>query len=309
MTYEEIRKKHISGGTSQSKSQSGTSSSYYAIRTKHGLGDEVDEDYINSYIRDFNSYASSSQKDYDGLNYKTARNYSEKYRKANDDLAYRANNIRSYLQANKDNIDSKTYEELQSYLKESSNALDTAHRTFDKANKFYSQWDTEEDYNSYLKGIEEKENLLKYDTKAAKTEIDSLDSRIASLESNISQMQTDYNNKYGSGNGTQKEYAPMLGNNDPYANTPNNGNPYGSGAYRPPANPTGVVSGTSHEAQEMLDKIGAAQNELATLRKDRSAKNTTYNRATHLQTADKLYNTAINAEDFEKLSQEGAANE
>jgi hypothetical protein len=103
MTYEEIRKKHISGGTSQSKSQSGTSSSYYAIRTKHGLGDEVDEDYINSYIRDFNSYASSSQKDYDGLNYKTARNYSEKYRKANDDLAYRANNIRSYLQANKDN--------------------------------------------------------------------------------------------------------------------------------------------------------------------------------------------------------------
>ncbi len=299
---------------SSSASSVGTSSSpdksfeEWSLEKKYA-SDMVDEDYINQYINDFNTYATSSQNDYKNANYGNIGSFYNRYNESGEDLLQRTNTIKSYLITNKGSIEPDAYKDFTAVLDENIKAISTTKKVYSDANKYYSQWESEKDYNDYLKGVEEREKLLKFDTKAAKTEIDDIDSRIASLESNISQMQTDYNNKYGSGNGTQKEYAPMLGNNDPYANTPNNGNPYGSGAYRPPANPTGVVSGTSHEAQEMLDKIGAAQNELATLRKDRSAKNTTYNRAMHLQTADNLYNTAINSKDFELYSEEGADNE
>lgn len=281
MTYEEIRKKHI-GGASQVKSQSDTSSSYYALRVKHGLNDEVDEEYINSYIRDFNSYANSSQKDYNGLSYKTARNYSQKYREASDDLAHRANNIKGYLQTNKDSIDSKTYGELQSYLKESGNALDTTRRAFDEVNKFYSQWETEDDYNDYLKSIEEKEELLKLDTKTAKAEIDNLDSKIADLESNVKSLKTSQQITNGY-------------NNPAYA---------GAGMYGQPA----INWSVPGETQNLQKQIDVAEKELVKLRDERNKKNVTYNRATHLQTADKLYNTAINATDFEQMSDKGANN-
>ena len=290
---DELYAKYSTKNTSGTSRKSKADELYEKYSTKK---DVVDEKYINKYIDDFNTYVNSVEDDYNNISYSNAKSYSNKYSQSSSNLTSRASAIENYLEANKDSLDADDYKNLSSYIKQSKSALGTTSNAFNTANEFYAQWETEDDYNNYLKGIGERQELLSYDTSAAKRKIAELDSQIASLEKNISDTQSTYNSRYGSP-------TPAYGNNDPYANAPNNG------GYGQNASIVGSPYASPYQADEMSSKLSAAQDELAKLKEERNTLNVTYNRATYLQSADQLTKDALNAEDFEVLSEKGADND
>lgn len=98
----------------------------------------VDNDYINTFLKDSESFISSSQDDYKNINYKTAESIYKAKKDKNSDLKFRANTIKAYLNANRDNIDSSYSEGLMKYLdsfnRESDNISNSYRKAFDSFN-------------------------------------------------------------------------------------------------------------------------------------------------------------------------------
>jgi len=98
----------------------------------------VDSDYINTFLKDSEKFISSSQDDYKNINYKTAESIYKAKKDKNSDLKFRANTIKAYLNANRDNIDSSYSEGLMKYLdsfnRESDNISNSYRKAFDSFN-------------------------------------------------------------------------------------------------------------------------------------------------------------------------------
>jgi hypothetical protein len=96
------------------------SSNYYENRMKE-LGikkdsDEVDDSYIKSFLNDVDKYLKSSQGNYKDMDYSNSRELYESNRETADDLSKRSDIINGWLKKNKDTIDSKTYNNIKSYI-------------------------------------------------------------------------------------------------------------------------------------------------------------------------------------------------
>ena len=128
----------------------------------------VDEEYIDSFIKDANSFFDSAQKDYEGIGWSNASStYDTKYSTYND-LYKRGENIRVWLNGNKRSLDEDTYKSLSDSLSSISSSSKSVIDGFEEYKKYYSQWETEEDYNNAIKAQEDYEALLNYNLDVAK---------------------------------------------------------------------------------------------------------------------------------------------
>ena len=203
--YEDLKKKR-STKTEEEKGQGQTSTSRYQ-RLKENRGERtygVDDSYINTFVQDAKSFMTSSQEDQKGLSWKSAtdKEKTNSRQKTSSDLRSRASTIRAYLNANKSSIDEDTYKELTSYLDNFDSYSGQVFHTFRNAEKYYSQWDSEDDYNSWYAQQKDREQKLSADTGALQKELDDLADyydEVASLEYQIGFM------KHNPGEFTQEE--------------------------------------------------------------------------------------------------------
>lgn len=120
----------------------------------------VDEKYINSFMSDANTFFSSF-KDGNTPHYASATTSLK-------DLETRNDTIQGWLYKNKNRLDEKSYNELSNYIESFNSGLG-------EVKNYYSQWETEDDYNNYLKGIEDYEAKKTYDVNAGKKELEELE--------------------------------------------------------------------------------------------------------------------------------------
>lgn len=140
----------------------------------------VDEDYINSFLDEVNDYVSDVQGSYQNIGYGTASSIYEDTSQKASALREKETSIRAYLNTHSNiSEDSKnsllTY--LDSYKRFSGNVVTNLYRT----KSYYSKWDTEDDYNSYLSQMEEREKLLNYDVSSAQAKKAQLEEKYNSL--------------------------------------------------------------------------------------------------------------------------------
>lgn len=164
----------------QSTTASATSkSSFESVRSKmeskYNPANSVDESYINTFISDANKYLNSTQSDYNRMGVTTGSSVYLTRKKAADDLRKRSFVVRQYLEKNKTSVSSKDYDSLLSYLEDFDRASSQSIYDFYQAEKYYSQWDTEEDYNKYLQEQKEYENLVNFDIDAGEKEVKGLE--------------------------------------------------------------------------------------------------------------------------------------
>ena len=121
----------------------------------------VDDDYINTFLKDSQEYINSQSyntnsysggiKSYDDFANSDIRN----------DLSTRANNIRAYLNANKNQMDSQEYNDVMSYLDNYKKHEQNQLNSLAYARNYYSQWASEADFLAYTKNNDKK---LKYES-------------------------------------------------------------------------------------------------------------------------------------------------
>ena len=142
--------------------------------SKNKAVERIDQDYINTFIKDANSYFGSAEEDYKNVGYKNASLSYITRRSTWDDLDVRASNIGRWLEQNKDRIDEKTYTSLSDTLSSFKDGASSVLTGFRDASKYYSQWETEEDYNKAVAEAEEYDKKKNLDLDAYQKETERL---------------------------------------------------------------------------------------------------------------------------------------
>ena len=173
-----------SNSTTGSSTTKNTTTSYLNDSDKKRISERwanrynVDENYVNTFINDTNSFFNQFNTDYSALDYNSATSDDalERYKSMQQterDLKNRAQYVRHYLAARKDDMDEETYKSFSSYLDNlTSNYY--SQQLFD-ARDFYSQWDSEESYQTALAQMTDYEEKKNADLGALQSEIDALE--------------------------------------------------------------------------------------------------------------------------------------
>ena len=128
----------------------------------------VDEDYINSFVDRYRQYATDAQKDNIDYNYAIS-NYENKKSEAVK-LQEQADNIRNYYYANRSNIKDDSYKSMMSYLDSFDDNLNDIINYYDNNYNYYSQWESKDDYDNYMKSVETEKRWSTLDLDASKKE-------------------------------------------------------------------------------------------------------------------------------------------
>ena len=169
MNFEDIRKKH-GLGTKEEKTKEKTTSknlSYSEIAKKHGVSFDVDENYLDDFIKAANEFSSVDEDSAYGAWNRL-------------DLGTKANNVRGYLYHNKSAYSADTYKSLS----------DTVDNLVDLGS-YFSKWDTEEAYLKSKKDERAYTEKLNFDLEEGQQEIDALQKdydAILAVEKHISQI-------------------------------------------------------------------------------------------------------------------------
>ena len=107
----------------------------------------IDDSYINQFVSDANRFLHNAQYEYDGLNWGNASSRYDSKSTELLDLDSRSRAIGEWLYYNRDNIGEEAYNNVSNYLNEFSSAASKIVGSFKGASDFYSQFDTEEQYN------------------------------------------------------------------------------------------------------------------------------------------------------------------
>ncbi len=176
-SYEELKRqareeqKRKSNGSSGSMTSGGTQGSSYEelksqARNERFEADakKVDDSYIDIFVNEANKFRSSSQSEYEKISWSNASDVAANRRKAQEDLDYRYNVISRWLENNRSNLREDSYRSLSDLLDSYSNDSKAILDSFDQAAKYYSQWETEEDYNTAVRydGYNKKWSGQKY---------------------------------------------------------------------------------------------------------------------------------------------------
>ena len=144
---EEIKKRMPAEKTELSED-----STLYKIKQRidrsHAYG--VDSKYLQSFLKDAENYVKSAPAQYDGIGYSTASQRYSNVSAMGGELSERADNIRNYINANRENIDTDTYKALSDYLDNFAQNREQIGKAFRDADSFYKQFASEYDYNAYL---------------------------------------------------------------------------------------------------------------------------------------------------------------
>lgn len=144
MSHLDIIKKRKTSPTTASSAKVGASSTHKDVLRKHS---KVNNDYINSYIADVNSFFEGIEDEYSGIGYANASDVYGQRSSAWESLKARENAIRDYLEYNKGSFTPEDYSGLLGQLDSISESGATAIDAFKGASDFYGQWATEDEYN------------------------------------------------------------------------------------------------------------------------------------------------------------------
>ena len=271
-SYAEIKesvKKYGVSGTSNGYNGSDT---YKKIKEKvasSGLSfDGVDENYIDTFSKDVSNYLSSAQSDYEKIGYNNASSSYDSRFSTWSELNSRASKIRAYINSNKGKISEEAYNNMTSFLDDFNTGSESLLKAFDEAKRYYSQWETEKDYNDYIQYGQRYNELKTFDLEAGKTEIDEMDAfykQIAKARNSAGQLPSIHEQNQAGYVSPYDSYMAMV--------------------------------------DEMEKKYGTRDvDELNTFIRE---KNNYYKEAERVQTGVKLHDNAINAEDFDEYTLKG----
>ena len=120
----------------------------------------VNTDYVNTFISDANNFLSTSQKAYEGMGWSNASDSYNSTIVSFQDLTTRASFIQAWLDNNKTSIDENTYNSVAEALRSFQKNATTIRDSFKSATDFYSQFDSEESYNSWYENYKAKQAIL-----------------------------------------------------------------------------------------------------------------------------------------------------
>ena len=134
----------------------------------------VDNNFITSFLSETRRYMQDAESDFGSVGYKNASSlYSSHFDRLND-LKKRRDAISMYLKGNKDKFDEEFYNTFTSDLDLYGSAFEEYQSAFKSTSDFYSQFDTEQDYNDYVAAEEDRKQKLSFDLSAGKKELDDL---------------------------------------------------------------------------------------------------------------------------------------
>jgi hypothetical protein len=109
----------------------------------------VDDSYVQSFFKDAEAFAQKAVKESKNMGWAMATDKAknEERNQALTDLGNRAKAVKVYLTSNKKSIDPKAYEEYMRFLKNFENDKQSIYDTFLGNTNYYSQWDTQEEYD------------------------------------------------------------------------------------------------------------------------------------------------------------------
>lgn len=136
-----------------------------------GVSFDINDDYINTFLSDANDFITTAKTDYEGIGWSNASSTYTARDEAWVDLSNRADYIGTWLKHNKDRLDPDTYNSLSNSLNSISSNMNPIMDGFRESRRFYSQWETEEDYNKAVEAQKEYDALLNFDLEEGRREI------------------------------------------------------------------------------------------------------------------------------------------
>ena len=108
----------------------------------------VDDKYINTFLSDSRKFLEDADRDYNSLGFNTASTiYSSHFDRIRD-LRKRYSAISQYMRENQNSYDAKVYDAFVSELKNYRDAFDGYQSIFKSNKDYYSQWSSEEEYET-----------------------------------------------------------------------------------------------------------------------------------------------------------------
>ena len=142
-------------------------------RSKLGMDVEVDDSFISSFLTDANDYLENAHSSYNGLGYSNAASTYASMAESVVGLRSRSGAIARYLRNNRDALEPEYYDELSSILESFGQSVNEYQKAFYDADKFYSQFESEDVYNdwknkedfisAYLEDSEKAMETMDYD--------------------------------------------------------------------------------------------------------------------------------------------------
>ena len=120
----------------------------------------VNDEYISSFVTDANNFFSSSKEEFSSLGWGSASSTYDTKKKTWQDLNTRSDVIKAWLYKNKKSMREDSYNSLLDTLYNIESVTSSVLKTFEDANSFYSQFETEEAYNEWNKNEEVKKAIL-----------------------------------------------------------------------------------------------------------------------------------------------------
>ena len=144
----------------------------------------VDDKYITSFIEDSQAHIKKAQDNYDKVGYNDAKSAYESNTNSSNDLRERANTIRSYINANKGNLDTKTYSNLSSYLDAYGEDSQNISMSYKSKLDYFSQFEDEDAYKR-------NSDNVTYSKKYAKSSYADLQKAKADIEAKLTKNKDD----------------------------------------------------------------------------------------------------------------------
>ena len=153
-SFEELKKRVASGQTSASGNKTGKTS-FQDIKKRASeekfeaeVG-KVDSSYIDSYLESAKRFYDSAQEDYDKVGWGNASTTYMHKRDTYNDLDYKRKAIQKWLESNQGSFDADYYKSFSDSLAQFGAGASSILDSFSKAREFYSQFDSEDSYNSW----------------------------------------------------------------------------------------------------------------------------------------------------------------
>lgn len=135
------------------------------VKTNGTSYSDINEDYLTTFQSDVSRGIEDTKTLYSNISYSNRNDTRDQYNQTWKSLNDRANYLRSYVNSQRDDTNKTGYEELISYLDSLDSAYNTFNKAFNDSEKYYSQWATEDDYNSYMSKLAEDFEQYKYQNK------------------------------------------------------------------------------------------------------------------------------------------------
>lgn len=119
----------------------------------------VNQEYINSFLKDADSYFKTAESDYGNVSWGNATNSYNTKNQAWTDLTSRADAVGAYLFNNRNSISQDVYDNYQKYLDSFYEGGQGVVNSFKSSADYYNQWATQEEYDTWYKDYQEKQKM------------------------------------------------------------------------------------------------------------------------------------------------------